>query len=158
SGCGGAPSATNHAVTGPHGTPAIPIPGGLGYGEAGVELASEAAHRQATKRANTKPPVLAIAGPSPSSGASPIAVRRGSSARIVVYFLDPDGKTPLSSLPEKVQAVIGLPGTYANKYTKAYDLTNEPRADDPTASARFASVPFPLPEQRITGRVKAVLG
>jgi hypothetical protein len=156
-GCGGAPSTTNPAVTGPHGTPAIPIPGGLGYGEARVEPASETASRQGPKRQKTKPSVLAISGPSPSSGASRIDLRKGSSARIVVYFLDPDGKTPLTPLPEKVQAVIGLPGTYANKYTKAYDLTNEPRTADPVASARFASVPFKLPEQRITGRVKAVL-
>jgi hypothetical protein len=90
-------------------------------------------------------------------GASPIVVRKGSSFRIFVYFLEPEGKTPLTPPPEKAQAVIGLPGTYASKYAKAYDLTHEPRGDDPVAFARFASVPCPLPEQRITGQVKAVL-
>ena len=156
-GCGGAPSATNPAVTGPHGTPAIAIPGGLGYGEARVEPTSEGVSRQAEKRAKTKRPAQAAAGLSPTSDASPIEVRKGSSARIVVYFLEPDGKTPLTPLPEKVQAVIGLPGTFANKYTKAYDLTNDPRGNDPVASARFASSPIKVPEQRMSGRIKAVL-
>jgi len=157
-GCGGAPRPTNPAVTGPHGIPAIPIPGGLGYGEARFESSSEATPGRREKRDKRTRPTQATARPSPSSGASPTDVRKGRSARIVVYFLEPDGKTPLIPLPEKVQAVIGLPGTYANKYTKAYELTNEPRGDDPVASARFASIPFQLPEQRITGRITAVLG
>jgi hypothetical protein len=144
-GCGGAPRPTNPAVTGPHGIPAIPIPGGLGYGEARFESSSEATPGQREKRGKRTGPTKAT------------DVRKGSSARIVVYFLEPDGKTPLNPLPEKVQAVIGMPGTFANKYTKAYDLTIEPRGDDPVASARFASIPFKLPEQRITGRITAVL-
>ena len=91
-------------------------------------------------------------------GASPTELRKGSSARIVVYFVEPDGKTPLTTLPEKVQALIGLPGTLPNKYIKEYELKSDPLGDEPVASARFTSVPFPLPEQRINGRVKAVLG
>jgi len=143
-GCGGEPTLTNPAVTGPHGNPAIPIPGGLGYGEARFESASEATAAQ--KGIREKRTTRAAAGS-----------RKGSPARIAVYFLEPDGKTPLTPLPEKVQAVLGLPGTLPNHYTQAYDLTNEPRTDDPAASARFASTPFPLPEQRISGRIKAVL-
>ena len=142
-GCG-EPTLTNPAVTGPHGIPAVPIPGGLGYGEARFESASEAAAGQ--KGIREKRTTQAATG-----------ARKGSPARIAVYFLEPDGKTPLTLLPEKVQAVIGLPGTLPNHYTTAYDLTNEPRAGDPLASARFASTPFPLPEQRISGRIKAVL-
>ncbi len=142
--CGGDPTLKNPAVTGPHGIPAVPIPGGLGYGEARFESASEAAAGQ--KGMRDKRTTQAASG-----------ARKGSPARIAVYFLEPDGKTPLTLLPEKVQAVIGLPGTLPNHYTQAYDLTNEPRADDPAASARFASTPFPLPEQRISGRVKAVV-
>ncbi len=143
-GCGGEPTLTNPAVTGPHGIPAIPIPGGLGYGEARFEAASETTAGQ--KGIREQRTTQAATG-----------ARKGSPARIAVYFLEPDGKTPLTLLPEKVQAVIGLPGTLPNHYTKAYDLTNEPRADDPVASARFASTPFQLPAQRISGRIKAVL-
>jgi len=143
-GCGGEPKLTNPAVTGPHGIPAIPIPGGLGYGEARFESVSEAAAGQ--KGTREKRAMQAATG-----------ARKGSPARIAVYFLEPDGKTPLTLLPEKVQAVVGLPGTLANHYATAYDLTNEPRADDPVASARFASTPFQPPTQRISGRIKAVL-
>jgi len=142
-GCGGEPTLKDPAVTGPHGLPAVPIPGGLGYGEARVEPASEAATGQKGTRGTRTTQAT--------------AARKKGPARIAVYFLEPDGKTPLTPLPEKVQAVIGLPGTLPNHYIQAYDLTNEPRADDPAASARFASNPFPLPEQRISGRVKAVL-
>ncbi len=143
-GCGGEPRLRNPAVTGPHGVPAIPIPGGLGFGEARFESASETAADQKTTREKR-------------STHSATGAKKGSPARIAVYFLEPDGKTPLTLLPEKVQAVIGLPGTLSNHYLQAYDLTNEPRADDPAASARFASNPFPLPDQRISGRIKAVL-
>jgi hypothetical protein len=130
-GCGGEPQGENPGVTGPHGNPAIAIPGGLGYGEARLEA---------------------------SSGPSPTEIKKAGPAQIVVYFVEPDGKTPLTTLPEKVQALIGLPGTLPNKYIKVYELKNEPRGDEPVASARFASEAFALPEQRINGRVKAVLG
>ena len=83
--------------------------------------------------------------------------KKGAPTRVAVYFLEPDGKTPLTPLPEKVQALLGLPGTLSNHYIQPYDLASEPKGDDPAAAARFASPPFPLPEQRVSGRVKAVI-
>ncbi len=140
-GCGSAePTLKNPAVTGPHGLPAIPIPGGLGYAEARVE-----------------PPAEATAG-TKSARKTAAGSRKGSPARIAVYFLQPDGKTPLTPLPEKVQALLGLPGTLPNHYIQPYDLKSEPQADNPATSSRFASTPFPLPDQRLSGRVKAVVG
>jgi len=143
-GCGGDPRLANPAVTGPHGNPAIPIPGGLGYGEARFESASGATPGQDGKREQ-------------KTTRATTGTRKGTPARIVVYFLEADGKTPLSLQPEKVQAVVGMPGTLPNHYTQAFDLTKAPQSDDPAASARFASAPFPLPQQRISGRVKAVV-
>ncbi len=143
-GCGGEPALRNPAVTGPHGVPAIPIPGGLGFVESRLEPGSDAAP---ARQGGVRPTNRVAAGS-----------RKGTSARIAIYFLEPDGKSPLTPLPEKVKVLLGMPGTLANHYIQPYDLENEPRADDPSASARFASSPFPLPEQRISGRVKAVLG
>ena len=145
-GCGSAePTLKNPAVTGPHGLPAIPIPGGLGYAEARLESPSETASDQ---KGLAEKPHKRVSATS----------RKGAPARIAVYFLEPDGKTPLAPLPEKVQALLGLPGTLPNHYIQPYDLASEPRTDDPAASARFASTPFPVPEQRLSGRVKAVVG
>ena len=129
-------------MTGPHGLPAVPIPGGLGYAEARLESPSGT-----TPVGHTAAKIL--------SRSSEAAHKKGAPARVAVYFLKPDGKTPLTPLPEKVQALLGLPGTLPNHYIQPYDLTNEPRSDDPAAAARFASPPFPLPNQRISGRVKA---
>ncbi len=143
-GCGGGePTLKDPAVTGPHGLPAVPIPGGLGYAEARLESPSEA-----------KP-----AGHSGAKTASRTHAvsHKGAPAQVAVYFLEPDAKTPLAPLPEKVQALLGMPGTLANHYIQPYDLKNEPRSDDPAAAARFASPPFPLPEQHLSGRVKAVV-
>ncbi len=143
-GCGGGePTLKDPAVTGPHGLPAVPIPGGLGYAEARLESPSEKAPAGHTAKL-----------PSRNSDA---VHKKGAPARVAVYFLKPDGKTPLTPLPEKVQALLGLPGTLPNHYIQPYDMTNEPGSDDPAAAARFASPPFPLPNQRISGRVKAVI-
>jgi hypothetical protein len=148
-GCGGTPAPPMYpSVTGPHGITAISIPGELGYGEARLESSPVDPSARGTK------PGPAVKGKRTTRSAIPT---KGKPARIVVYFLGPDGKAPLAPLPEKVQALIGLPGTLPNKYIKAYDLANEPQNDDPASSARFASTPFPLPDQRITGRIKAVV-
>ena len=144
-GCGGGePTLNDPAVTGPHGLPAVPIPGGLGYAEARLESPSE----------TTPAGHIAAKTSSHSPGATH---KKGAPARVAIYFLQADGKTPLAPLPEKVQALLGLPGTLANHYIQPYDLTSEPKSDDPAAAARFASPPFPLPNQRISGRVKAVI-
>ena len=82
----------------------------------------------------------------PPAGTPEATHKKGAPARVAIYFLKPDGKTPLAPLPEKVQALLGLPGTLANHYIQPYDLTSEPKSDDPAAAARFASPPFPLPE------------
>lgn len=78
-------------------------------------------------------------------------------ARIVICFVEPDGQSPLSPLPEKVVAELGLPGTLSNHYMQPYELKSEPATGDPAPSARFASPPFPMPDERISGRVKVAL-
>ncbi len=143
-GCGGEPTLKNPAVTGPHGLPAVPIPGGLGYAEARFEPPSEVTSGQ--KSVADRPAKRVTTGS-----------KKETPARIAVYFLEPDGKTPLTPLPEKVQALLGMPGTLPNHYIQPYELTSEPRVNDPTATARFATTAFPLPQQRISGRVKAVV-
>ena len=156
-GCGGEPRPTNPAVTGPHGIPAIPIPGGLGYGEARFESSSEATsgqretgqendtaagHRESLALLTRQPRRHKKEGSGPDRRLFPGARRQDA--------IDPAPREG----PSRDRTARHL----ANKYIKAYELTNEPRGDDPVASARFASIPFQLPEQRITGRVTAVLG
>lgn len=73
---------------------------------------------------------------------------------IVVYFLMPDGKTPLTPAPTDVRVVVSA----GRKKPETLELKAEPKSDDPSGGARFASKtgPYLLPD--LHGQLSAKVG
>jgi hypothetical protein len=107
--------------TGPHGGPAVPLPGDSGFGEVVVE-------------------------PMPSRSA-PL------NARVAVYFLERDLKSPLSPPPTDVRLDLDLPGGES----AALPLSPEPKADDAAGRGRFVSRPGPYLMDQVMGKLTATV-
>ncbi len=79
---------------------------------------------------------------------------------IVAYFLEADSKSPLSSAPSEVMFSLGgdeQRGARGGSKAAAQSipLNAEPKPDDPTGSARFASKPGPYDLDRVRGTLSA---
>jgi hypothetical protein len=72
---------------------------------------------------------------------------------IVVYFLETDGKTPISAKPTDVKVDL----TQQQK-TVAVALAAEPKSDDPAGASRFASKPGPYQLAGARGKLVASVG
>src|SRR5262249_34425390 len=72
---------------------------------------------------------------------------RNEATALVAYFLNSDGKSPLSPAPTGVKFELAVAG---KKAAQPVALAPEPKADDPAGAARFASKtgPYNLAEVR----------
>lgn len=113
---GGAPPGSTVASlsVGPHGAPAVALPGGAGLAEVMAEMVPSATD-----------PVLAV------------------------YFLKPDGATPLSPLPTDARVVID--GT-------DHPLTAKgPAKKDAAGAGRMVTGPLPIDPDRVSGELAATI-
>jgi hypothetical protein len=80
---------------------------------------------------------------------------------IVAYFLQVDGKTPLSPLPTDVKFMIETGRGTNSRVTKAsvtpVPLLPEPKSDDPAGAARFVSKPGPYHLLGVRGTLSATI-
>jgi hypothetical protein len=86
--------------------------------------------------------------------------RRGNEpTSIVAYYLQTDGKSPLSSLPSEVSFEIetssGRNGKRGEPAAQSLPMTAEPKAEDPAGAGRFASKPGPYLLSTLRGTLKA---
>jgi hypothetical protein len=81
-------------------------------------------------------------------------LRGAEPTAFVVYFLRPDGKSPLDPVPSNASLVV----EQARKAAQTVQLSLDPRTDDPVGGTRFASKPGPYQLARLTGTLKANIG
>ena len=72
---------------------------------------------------------------------------------LVVYFLQPDGKSPLTPAPSDVSARVMI-----ERRLTTLPLKAEPKAGDPTGSARFATILGPYQLADLHGTLTATAG
>jgi hypothetical protein len=77
---------------------------------------------------------------------------RPTSSAIVVYFLGPDGKSPMAPTPSGVSLSYT-----ADRMPKTLNLAHRPKTDDPAGAGRFATDPVPLTESRLEGELTATI-
>jgi hypothetical protein len=81
---------------------------------------------------------------------------------IVAYFLQSDGKSPMSPAPTDVSLAInegvGKDGRAKPGSTQTVPLSAEPRSDDSAGAGRFASTPGPYDLEGIRGTLSAKIG
>jgi hypothetical protein len=83
----------------------------------------------------------------------PVTDRRGTvSTSVVAYFLQADGKTPMSPAPADVKVEVRGGD---RQPPKSVPLAAEPKPDDPSAAARFASKPGPYDLEAVRGTLTA---
>lgn len=82
------------------------------------------------------------------------ARQRGAATSVVAYFLQADGKSPLSPAPTDVKFEVG---SEAKKAGQSVSLAAEPKSGDPAGAARFASRPGPFSLDSLRGRLTATL-
>jgi hypothetical protein len=88
----------------------------------------------------------------------PVIERSGTGKSIksvlAAYFVDPDGKQPMATLPSAVEASLtpqgGAPLTV--------NLSPKPQGNDAWAKARFASEPGDFSQDEIHGELKITVG
>jgi hypothetical protein len=80
---------------------------------------------------------------------------RNVSTSIVAYFLQPDGRSPLSPAPSDVRFEVA---PEARKGAQTLPLAAAPKADDPAGAARFASKPGPYDLAALRGQLAATVG
>jgi hypothetical protein len=78
--------------------------------------------------------------------------RAASKTALVVYFLEKDGKSPLSPPP----ADVGLELMVDRHWVKV-PLTGQPKAGDDAGAARFATAPGPYALAETHGTLKATV-
>jgi len=82
----------------------------------------------------------------------PPATERGSDppTALVVYFLQADGKSPLSPPPSEVKARVEVSGS-RQVATQTLEMKPEPKSDDASGGVRFTSKPGPFQLGNIRG-------
>jgi len=80
--------------------------------------------------------------------------RRAADTSVVVYFLMPDARTPLTPPPADVRVRVEL----GPKRSETLELKAEPRTDDPTGASRFASRTGPYLLSALRGELTATVG
>jgi hypothetical protein len=73
---------------------------------------------------------------------------------IVVYFLQTDGKTPLTPPPSDVRVEVDL----GRRRSEKLPMKAEPKSADPAGTSRFVSKPGPFLLQDTRGLLFATLG
>jgi hypothetical protein len=85
--------------------------------------------------------------------------RNAPPTSIVAYYLQADGKSPLSPAPSDVSFTIDTGGGRETRGKQgpgpAVPLNAEPKADDPAGAGRFASKPGPYVLDGIRGTLTA---
>jgi hypothetical protein len=81
------------------------------------------------------------------------ASKAGLDARVFVYFLKPDLKTPLAPPPSDVRVKLELPGDQSADLA----LSPEPQSGDRAGAARFASKPGPYATDQPRGALTATV-
>ena len=79
---------------------------------------------------------------------------RDATTALVVYFLKTDGSTPINPAPADVK----FEAKGGRKPAQTLALAPEPKTDDPSGAARFASKRGPYSLGEIRGRVSASVG
>jgi hypothetical protein len=74
-----------------------------------------------------------------------------ASTSIVVYFLQPDGTTPMTPPPEEVKVEVNTGQSRA----VSLPLNPEPKASDPAGASRFVSKMGPYILENLRGTLKA---
>jgi hypothetical protein len=77
---------------------------------------------------------------------------KAAGSAIVVYFLGPDGKSPMAPLPSSVSVSYTI-----DRATKTVNLSHKPNADDSAGHSRFATDPLILAENRLEGDLNATI-
>jgi hypothetical protein len=77
---------------------------------------------------------------------------KAAGSAIVVYFLGPDGKSPMAPAPSSVSVSYTV-----DRATKTVNLSHKPNADDPAGRSRFATDPLSLAENRLEGDLNATI-
>jgi hypothetical protein len=79
---------------------------------------------------------------------------RDETTALVVYFLQADGKTPISPAPSDVK----FEAKSGKQAAKTLALAAEPKSDDAAGAARFATKPGPYSLADLRGRLSASVG